>query len=66
MSNITEPEKEVTAEVLRACENLAHRPIWEIIDEIMSNVPEAVLNRLPADGAERHDYYLHGTREKEP
>jgi hypothetical protein len=40
------------------------RPIWEAIDDIMRRVPEEVLRRLPADGAEQHDQYLYGTREK--
>lgn len=35
--------------------------VWEAIDDIMSDVPDEVLNRLPADGAERHDHYLRGT-----
>jgi hypothetical protein len=65
MSNMTEPEKEVTADVRRAYASVADKPIWEIIDQIISDVPEAVLNSLPTDGAERHDHYLHGTREKE-
>jgi hypothetical protein len=73
MSNISETEKEVAVKERRSAarkrrshENPADRPIWEVIGEIMGNVPEAVLNRLPADGAERHDHYLHGTHEKAP
>jgi hypothetical protein len=65
MSNITEPEKEVAADAHRIYEEEAHKSIWEIIDEVISDVPEAVLNSLPADGAERHDYYLHATGEQE-
>jgi hypothetical protein len=66
MTKISEPEKDVAAKGRRSHENLANRPIWEVIDEIMSDVPESVLDRLPADGAERHDHYLRGTREQEP
>jgi hypothetical protein len=66
MSKITEQEKEVVAEQHRSHKNLANIPIWEIISEIMRDVPEAALSRLPADGAERHDDYLYGTHEKAP
>lgn len=33
------------------------RSIGEIIDELMSKMPEDVLNRLPIDGAAQHDLY---------
>jgi hypothetical protein len=65
MPNISEPEKEVTANAPRTYEEQAHKPIWEIIDEIISEVPEDILNSLPADGAERHDDYLRSLREHE-
>jgi Arc/MetJ-type ribon-helix-helix transcriptional regulator len=37
------------------------RPIGEIIDELMSDVPAEVLDRMPIDGAEQHDHYVYGT-----
>jgi putative addiction module CopG family antidote len=36
------------------------RPIGEIIDELMSDVPADVLDRLPVDGAAQHDHYVYG------
>ena len=36
------------------------RPIWEVIAEIMADVPPQVLPRLPRDGASRHDHYIYG------
>ena len=36
------------------------RPIGEIIDELMSDVPVEALNRLPVDGASQHDHYIYG------
>jgi hypothetical protein len=42
------------------------RSIWETIDDIMRQVPEEVLSRLPADGAEQHDRYLYGSPGKVP
>ena len=37
------------------------RPIWEIMTELMSDVPDEVFDRLPTDGASEHDHYLYGT-----
>jgi hypothetical protein len=65
MANISESAEEVAAEARRSGGTPEYRPIWEVIDEIMSRVPAAVLERLPTDGAERHDQYLYGTRSKE-
>jgi len=64
MSNVSEPEKEIADNERRSREGTAGS-IWDDIDEIMLGVPEAVLSRLPADGAERHDHYLHGAHRKE-
>ena len=35
--------------------------IGEIIDELMSDLPDEVLDRLPVDGATQHDHYIYGT-----
>lgn len=37
------------------------RPIGDIIDELMSDLPEEVLDHLPVDGAAQHDHYIYGT-----
>ncbi|HUT32809.1 MAG TPA: hypothetical protein VNE39_04975 [Planctomycetota bacterium] len=37
------------------------KPIWEVIDEIMADVPEEELAKLPRDGAAEHDHYIYGT-----
>lgn len=39
----------------------AVKPIWELAEELMRNVPEEVRARLPTDGAEQHDHYVYGT-----
>lgn len=36
------------------------KPIGEIIDELMSDLPDEVLDRLPVDGAAQHDHYIYG------
>jgi hypothetical protein len=38
--------------------------IWDAIDDIMRRVPEEVISRLPADGAEQHDHHLYGSPKK--
>ena len=36
------------------------KPIWEAIEENMSDVPPEEFARLPKDGASEHDHYLYG------
>jgi Arc/MetJ-type ribon-helix-helix transcriptional regulator len=40
------------------------RPIGEVIDALMSDVPDEVLDRLPVDGAAQHDHYIYGLPKK--
>ncbi len=63
MAKIVEPEKDAVASG-DASEQLDDKSIWEKIDEIMRDVPEEALRRLPADGAEQHDHYLYGSPRK--
>ena len=44
-----------------AQERVALRPLWEIAQEISSQVPLEEWEKLPADGAEQHDHYLYGS-----
>lgn len=48
-------EKEATQD------RFAVRPLWEIAEEISSQVPLEEWEKLPADGAEQHDHYLYGS-----
>ena len=41
------------------------RPIWEVIVEISSQVPDEEWAKLPTDGAENHDHYLYGAPKKQ-
>ncbi|MTJ47324.1 hypothetical protein [Dolichospermum sp. UHCC 0259] len=36
-----------------------YKPIWEVADDIIKDIPQEVLETLPSDGAEKHDYYLY-------
>jgi hypothetical protein len=35
-------------------------PIWEVIADIMKDVPDEVFDRLPKDGAGQVDHYIYG------
>ena len=62
------------AEVLEFVERLAaqeeasppsqERPIWEVIAEISSEVPEEEWAKLPSDGSLNVDHYLYGAPKK--
>ena len=40
--------------------------IWEEFADILSSVPQEEFEKLPTDGAERHDFYLHGSIPENP
>jgi hypothetical protein len=60
MPNVIRQEKETESRESGPDVNPSPASIWEVVDEIMSRVPDEVLNRLPTDGATRHDHYLRG------
>src|SRR5215831_7457038 len=37
------------------------QPLWAIAADLLKDVPQEVLNRLPTDGAAQHDHSLYGT-----
>ncbi len=37
------------------------KPIWQVAQEIMEDVPDEILNQLPTDGSSQHDHYIYGT-----
>ena len=37
------------------------KPLWEIADDLLKDVPQEALDRLPTDGAAQHDHYIYGT-----
>ncbi len=41
------------------------QPIWEIIQELSSQIPVEEWAELPADGAEQHDHYLYGSPKRD-
>jgi hypothetical protein len=53
--------EEMLYEKDEAQDGVAVRPLWEIAEEISSQVPLEEWEKLPADGAEQHDHYLYGS-----
>jgi len=39
----------------------AHKPIWEVVDDLRKSVPPEEFAKLPKDGAEQLDHYLYGS-----
>ena len=42
------------------------RSIFDIIDEIIKDLPEEELRKLPRDGSINHDHYIYGLPKREP
>lgn len=38
----------------------AHKPIWDVADELRKSIPAEEWAKLPVDGAAQHDHYIHG------
>jgi hypothetical protein len=45
---------------------MADKPIWEFAQDLIQNIPEEELRRLPRNGAVNHDHYIYGTPKVEP
>ena len=39
----------------------AHKPIWEVFQQLSADVPDEVWDSLPPDLSEQHDHYIYGT-----
>jgi hypothetical protein len=44
----------------------AAKPIWEIFDQMLSEMPADERNKLPVDAAEKHDQYISGLAKRLP
>ncbi len=49
---------------ISASEKKDTRPIWEVIAEISSEIPDEEWEKLPSDGSVNHDHYLYGAPKK--
>ena len=66
MTKVIEPEKDAVNAGYQPSGEAANPSIWEVIDDIMCDVPAEVLRQLPTDGAEQHDHYLYGAPKSAP
>ncbi len=51
-------ERDLRSTEIQAKPNEA--PIWEVVMDIMKNVPDEVFERLPKDAASQVDHYIYG------
>lgn len=40
------------------------KTLWDAIQNIVTDVPDEVWDKLPTDGSEQHDHYLYGSQKK--
>ncbi len=48
------------AEPAQTAQSQADRLIWDVIQDVMKDVPDEVFDRLPEDGASQVDHYIYG------
>lgn len=41
-----------------------HQTLWGAVKDLVAEIPDDVLEKLPVDGAENHDHYLYGAPKK--
>jgi Arc/MetJ-type ribon-helix-helix transcriptional regulator len=54
-------EQAKPAETSQPAAAKAHKPIWEVFQELSADVPHEVWESLPTDLSEQHDHYIYGT-----
>ena len=53
-------DRELDQQQVNLSAEAAERPIWEVITDLMKDVPDEVFDRLPKDGASQVDHYIYG------
>jgi hypothetical protein len=38
--------------------------LWDAVKDLVADIPDDVLDKLPTDGSENHDHYLYGAPKK--
>ena len=41
------------------------KPIWEVAEDLVRDIPEEVLDSVPVDGASQHDHYLYASPKRD-
>ena len=59
--------QEVTL-VLETCEEeggtAVEKPIWEVAEDLVRDIPEEALESVPVDGAAQHDHFLYASAKR--
>ena len=64
---LDEEEQKRVLDFVEGIERQKRQPaknLWDVIQDIVKDVPDEVWERLPADGSEQHDHYLYGSPKK--
>jgi predicted DNA-binding antitoxin AbrB/MazE fold protein len=41
------------------------KPIWQVAEDLVCDIPQDVLNSIPTDGAAQHDHYLYAAPKRD-
>lgn len=41
------------------------KPIWEVAEDLVRDIPGEALDGVPTDGAAQHDHYLYGAKRRD-
>ncbi len=65
-THVTRLSAEQQEEVLEFVQKFdpPHRTLWDAVKDLVAEIPDEVLDKLPADGSENHDHYLYGAAKK--
>lgn len=64
LTHISTIEKLTASPIEESLPEQTNRPIWEVIHEIMSDLPPEELATIPTDLSEEHDHYIYGLPKK--
>jgi Arc/MetJ-type ribon-helix-helix transcriptional regulator len=60
-SLLLERVKEEQAQAKQPAAAAAHKPIWQVAEELRKSIPAEEWDKLPVDGAAQHDHHIYGT-----
>lgn len=65
-THVTRLSTEQQKEILDYVEKFEppRQTLWDAVRDIVADIPQDVLEKLPVDGAENHDHYLYGASKK--
>ena len=59
-------EVTLVLETIEAASGAAEvKPIWEVAEDLVRDIPGEVLDSVPVDGAAQHDHYLYAATKRD-